>query len=219
MGISAQRYFYSHCSIFFYDKNKKKSESCRLTKNGNTASLYHYVLFTYDVVGQKKAPSIYKEAHYFTQKRRRTVMKRSLVIIMCVSLVAGTAFGEEKQALTTQKEKLSYAIGIDMGTSLKKNAIDVDPNIVYKGIKDALSGGTRLMTDQELKDTIQTAQKELMAKQQQKMKDLAEKNKKEGEEFLAANKKKPGVKTLPSGSRSIKSLQRERARCPRQQIR
>lgn len=126
-------------------------------------------------------------------------MKRSLVIIMCLSLAAGTAFGAEKQALTTQKEKLSYAIGIDMGTSLKKNAIDVDPDVLFKGIKDALSGGKQLMTEQELKETIQTAQKELAAKQQEKTKVLAEKNKKEGEIFLAENKKKKGVKTLPSG--------------------
>lgn len=126
-------------------------------------------------------------------------MKRSLVIIMCMVLAASTVFAEEKQALTTQKEKLSYAIGIDMGTSLKKNAIDVDPDILFKGIKDALSGGKQLMTEQELKETIQAAQKELMAKQQEKMKALAEKNKKEGEEFLAANKKKKGVKTLPNG--------------------
>jgi FKBP-type peptidyl-prolyl cis-trans isomerase FklB len=118
---------------------------------------------------------------------------------MCVVLAASTAFAEEQQALKTQKEKLSYAIGIDMGTSLKKNAIDVDPDMLFKGIKDALSGGKQLMTEQELKETIQTAQKELMAKQQEKMKALAEKNKKEGEEFLAANKKKPGVKILPSG--------------------
>jgi FKBP-type peptidyl-prolyl cis-trans isomerase FklB len=119
--------------------------------------------------------------------------------MMCAVLAASTAFAEEQQALKTQKEKLSYAIGIDMGTSLKKNAIDVDPDMLFKGIKDALSGGKQLMTEQELKETIQTAQKELMAKQQEKMKALAEKNKKEGEEFLAANKKKPGVKILPSG--------------------
>lgn len=126
-------------------------------------------------------------------------MKRSLVIIMSMLLAAGTAFGEEKQALTTQKEKLSYAIGIDMGTSLKKNAIDVDTDVLFRGIKDALSGGKQLMTEQELKETIQAAQKELAAKQQEKTKALAEKNKKEGEEFLAANKKKKGVKALPSG--------------------
>lgn len=126
-------------------------------------------------------------------------MKGSLVIIMCMVLAAGTAFAGEKQSLTTEKEKLSYAIGIDMGTSLKKNEIDVDPDTLFRGIKDALAGGKQLMTEQELKETIQTAQKELMAKQQEKRKMLAETNKKEGEEFLAANKKKNGVKTLPDG--------------------
>jgi FKBP-type peptidyl-prolyl cis-trans isomerase FklB len=119
--------------------------------------------------------------------------------MMCLVLAAGTAFAEEQHALKTQKEKLSYAIGIDMGSSLKKNAIDVDQDMLFKGIKDALSGGKQLMTEQEIRETIQTAQRELQTRQQEKMKALAEKNKKEGEEFLAANKKKPGVKTLPSG--------------------
>jgi FKBP-type peptidyl-prolyl cis-trans isomerase FklB len=126
-------------------------------------------------------------------------MKRSLVIMMCFVLAAGTTFAAKKPALKTQKDKLSYAIGIDMGTSLKKNAIDVEPDILFRGIKDALSGSKPLMTEQELKETIQTAQKELMAKHQAQRKVLAEKNKKEGEAFLAANKKKKGVKTLPDG--------------------
>ncbi|MDA8423847.1 MAG: FKBP-type peptidyl-prolyl cis-trans isomerase [Nitrospiraceae bacterium] len=126
-------------------------------------------------------------------------MKRSLVIVVCMVLAVGTAFGAEHKPLQTQKEKLSYAIGVNMGTGLKKNAIDVDANVLVKGIKDALSGGTLLLTDQEIQETLQTAQKELQAKQQEKMKTLGEKNKKEGEAFLAANKKKKGVKTLPSG--------------------
>ncbi len=126
-------------------------------------------------------------------------MKRSLVIVVCMVLAVGTAFGAEQKPLQTQKEKLSYAIGVDMGTSLKKNAIDVDTDLLFKGIKDALTGSKQLLTEQELRETIQTAQKELQAKQQEKMKTLGEKNKKEGEAFLAANKKKKGVKTLPSG--------------------
>jgi len=126
-------------------------------------------------------------------------MKKQLLVVLCIVLAAGTVLGEEKQTLKTQKEKLSYAIGIDMGSSLKRNAIDIDADILYKGIKDALAGGTLLLTEQEIKDTIQAAQKELQAKQQAKMKTLGEKNKKEGEAFLAANKKKEGVKTLPSG--------------------
>ena len=126
-------------------------------------------------------------------------MKRSLVIVVCMVLAAGTAFCAEQKPFQTQKEKLSYAIGVDMGTSLKKNAIDVDADVLYRGIKDALSGGTHLLTDQEIRETLQTAQKELQAKQQEKMKTLGDKNKKEGEAFLAANIKKKGVKTLPSG--------------------
>ncbi len=86
-------------------------------------------------------------------------MKRSLVIIMCLVLSAGAALGAEKQELTTKKEKLSYAIGIDMGTSLKKNAIDVDTDTLFRGIKDALTGGKQLMTEQELKETSRRRKK------------------------------------------------------------
>jgi FKBP-type peptidyl-prolyl cis-trans isomerase FklB len=125
-------------------------------------------------------------------------MKRSLAVALCMVLAAGAAFGADKQ-LSSQKEKLSYAIGIDMGSSLKKNGIDVDADILFQGIKDSLTGAKQLMTEQELRETIQTAQKELQARQMEKMKALAEKNKKDGEAFLAENKKKKGVKTTASG--------------------
>ncbi len=55
-----------------------------------------------------------------------------------------------------------------------------------------------LLTDQEMKETMMAFQKE-MAKHAEKRKTLAEKNKKEGEAFLAANKTREGVKTLASG--------------------
>jgi FKBP-type peptidyl-prolyl cis-trans isomerase FklB len=77
--------------------------------------------------------------------------------------------------------------------------IDVDLEILVTGIKDALSGAKPLMTEQEMKETITALQKDLQAKQQEQTKALAEKNKKEGEAFLAENKKKQGVITMPSG--------------------
>ncbi len=86
-----------------------------------------------------------------------------------------------------------------MGGSLKRNSIDVDIDALVKGLKDSLAGGKMLMTEQEQRETLIAFQKEFQAKQQEKMKALAEKNKKEGEAFLEANKKKPGVKVLPSG--------------------
>jgi FKBP-type peptidyl-prolyl cis-trans isomerase FklB len=102
---------------------------------------------------------------------------------------------QEKSDLKNQKEKMSYIIGMDIGNNLKKQSIEIDPNILAKGIRDALAGGKPLLTEQEIRETMAVFQKEMVAKQEE----VAKKNKKEGEAFLAENKKKEGVKTLPSG--------------------
>lgn len=126
-------------------------------------------------------------------------MKLRLGIVLCAVLVTTPVVAAEKQELKTQKDKVSYVIGLDMGNSLKKNMVDVDTEILIRGLKDALSGANPLMTEQEMKETIMALQKDLQAKQQEQAKALAEKNKKEGEAFLAENKKKRGVITMPSG--------------------
>jgi FKBP-type peptidyl-prolyl cis-trans isomerase FklB len=126
-------------------------------------------------------------------------MKLRLAVVMCVMLVASHAMAGEKLELKTQKDKASYAIGMSMGGSLKKNGIEVNSDVLFAGIKDALSGSKPLMTEEEMKDTMTALQKEAQAKQQEQAKAVAEKNKKEGEAFLAANKKKDGVITLKSG--------------------
>lgn len=126
-------------------------------------------------------------------------MKSRLVIILCMALAASPVIAAEKRELKTQKDKVSYAIGLDMGNSLKKNELDVDPNILVQAVKDVLSGGKPLMTEQEARATIMAVQKDMQARQQAKAKDLGEKNKKEGEAFLARNKAKSEVKTLESG--------------------
>jgi FKBP-type peptidyl-prolyl cis-trans isomerase len=102
-------------------------------------------------------------------------------------------------ALTTQKQKFSYAIGMKMGANFKKQSVPVDPAILARGIRDALAGNKTLLTDDEAQAAIQDVQKEMQAKQQEKQKEAAVTNKKEGDAFLAANKGKPGVVTLPSG--------------------
>jgi len=125
-------------------------------------------------------------------------MKSAWIIALSIGILAGQVYAQDA-VLKTQKDKVSYSIGMDIGTTLKKQELDVDPAILARGIRDSMSGQKPLMTDQEMRDTITTFQKEMMAKQQEQTKQMGEKNKKQGEAFLAENKKKEGVKTLPSG--------------------
>jgi len=127
-------------------------------------------------------------------------MKLRFAAVLCSALfMAGSALAADKVELKTEKDKASYAIGMDIGGSLKRNGIEVNSDVLLKGLKDSLAGEKTLMTEQEARETMAALQKELQAKQQEKMKALGEKNKKEGETFLAANKKKDGVITLASG--------------------
>src|SRR3972149_5925564 len=115
-------------------------------------------------------------------------MKSKVIVMLGILFLVSQVNAEEKLVLKNQKEKVSYIIGMDIGGNLKKQSIDIDPNILAKGIQDALGGAKSLLTDQEMQETMVAFQKELM-----------EKHKKQGEDFLAENKKKEGVKTLPSG--------------------
>ncbi|HDL20673.1 MAG TPA: FKBP-type peptidyl-prolyl cis-trans isomerase [Nitrospirae bacterium] len=101
--------------------------------------------------------------------------------------------------LKTQKDKTSYSIGYNIGKNFKSQSIDVDPDVLSRGVRDALTGSKTLMTDEDIKQTLQALQKKVITRQRAASKKLGEKNRKEGEAFLASNKKKKGVKTLPSG--------------------
>jgi FKBP-type peptidyl-prolyl cis-trans isomerase FklB len=101
--------------------------------------------------------------------------------------------------LTTQKDKASYAIGLNIGKGLHRDSVEIDPKVFLRGVEDAMAGGKTLLTDDEMKATMMALQTDLRKKQGEKMQALAVTNKKEGDAFLAANKTKPGVITLPSG--------------------
>jgi FKBP-type peptidyl-prolyl cis-trans isomerase FklB len=106
---------------------------------------------------------------------------------------------QKTPAFKTPKDKLSYAIGMNVGTSLHRESIEVDPNLVRQGLEDALSGRKTLLTEEEARGALGELQGELRKKQQEKMKEAGGANKTQGEAFLAANKGKDGVVTLPSG--------------------
>ncbi len=101
--------------------------------------------------------------------------------------------------LKTEKDKLSYAVGMEMGMGVKSQGIDIDPNLLSQGLKDAISGAKPLMSQEELRTVITGLQEEMRQKQMQAMEAAASENKKTGDAFLADNGKKEGVTTLPSG--------------------
>ena len=102
-------------------------------------------------------------------------------------------------ALTTDKEKASYALGMNIGRGLSKQPVDVDATAVARGLKDALSGGKTLLTDEEAAAALATLQDQVKKATEAKMEEVAAENKKAGDAFLAENKTKEGVVTLPSG--------------------
>src|ERR1700731_1679453 len=122
-------------------------------------------------------------------------MKRFMIIAATLS-VAITAPGENKPSqLKDLKDKVSYSIGLDLGFNFKKQNLELNPDALLAGVKDALSGKQPLLNENEVKETMTALTKEIEDKQ----KALAVQNVKDGEKFLAENKKKEGVKTTASG--------------------
>jgi FKBP-type peptidyl-prolyl cis-trans isomerase FklB len=127
-------------------------------------------------------------------------MKQLLAAALCAALaMSGVALAADAPELKSDKEKLSYSVGMDIGANLKRQSIEVDPELLAKGFKDSYTGGKTLLTEEESREAIQNFQKQMMAKQAEAMKQQAEKNKADGEKFLAENKAKEGVKTTASG--------------------
>jgi len=145
-------------------------------------------------------------------------LKKILAVLAVVGLVASVScFGAKEEpktpdedeatsrgaaqdvVLKDKKAKISYCLGISIGSDLKKQSIDIDLDVFAQGMKDILNEGELLMTDDEIRETMMAFQLEMMAKQQGRMQAQGKKNKEEGEAFLAANAEKEGVTVLPSG--------------------
>jgi FKBP-type peptidyl-prolyl cis-trans isomerase FklB len=115
-------------------------------------------------------------------------MKLRLIVVLGVLFLVSQVQAQENLVLKNQKDKVSYIIGMNIGNDLKRQSIDINPKILAEGVQQALAGSKPLLTEQEIQETMMAFQKEMMAKQKER-----------GDAFLAENKKKEGVKTLPSG--------------------
>jgi FKBP-type peptidyl-prolyl cis-trans isomerase FklB len=135
----------------------------------------------------------------FSIKLRGSFMKKLIAAVLLLSLFGGAVLAQNKVTPKTQKEKVSYSIGVNIGKNMKVQEIAVDQGLLIQGLKDGLNDTKTVMSDKDMEATMNAFQKEMMTKMQAKQKTDGDKNKKEGEAFLAANKKKDGVITLPSG--------------------
>jgi FKBP-type peptidyl-prolyl cis-trans isomerase FklB len=121
-----------------------------------------------------------------------------LVAVLALAF-AGTAPAQDAPELKSPKEKLSYALGMNLGNQFKMQSIEINPDAFVQGLKDTLSGSKALMTEEQARGVISELQKEQAQKQQAQMAALAEKNKAEGQAFLTKNKTAESVVALPSG--------------------
>lgn len=132
-------------------------------------------------------------------------MNKIYLSTLAIALVGITMAGcnEEKTAeapaLTTQEQKVGYAIGAQIGAQLAMTKDDIDSKALVAGLTDAMNGTELKLTDQQMQEAKMAFQKKVQEKAQEEMMKLAEANKAEGEKFLAENKTKEGVVTLPSG--------------------
>lgn len=126
-------------------------------------------------------------------------MKLAKFVMVCLLAITVQLAAQKKPKLETQKDSVSYIIGTEIAKNLKKQGIDVNPDVLSIGFKDAYAGDTLLLSEEQIEKVMVTFQQQMMSKQSERMAQLGEKNKKEGDLFLAANKKKDGVVTLPSG--------------------
>src|SRR5438132_6324377 len=118
------------------------------------------------------------------------------VTTIAICLLTLAAFAEEKSfELKDNKDKASYSIGLNIGSNLKRQGIDLNTDAMLAGMKDALSGRKPLLNDDEVREAMMSLEKDM----QQKQAAAGQKNAAEGEKFLAENKAKPGVKATASG--------------------
>ena len=126
--------------------------------------------------------------------------------------VLGVAFlnaqvgAQETQVFKTHKDEISYVAGVEMARTIKAQGMEVNTDLFIKGLQDELSGGKLLLSDDEIRKASAMFHAELRRKQNETREKLAletrmaaEDNKKKGEAFLAENRTKEGVVTLPSG--------------------
>jgi len=126
-------------------------------------------------------------------------MKYVLAVCLSVGFLFSVCHAAEKSAMKAQKDKESYSLGYRFGQNLKYQRLDINLEVYTSGIRDALAGTDPQLSQEEMQKTVLEVQKRVVAARQKELKEMGEKNLAAGKAFMEENKKKEGIKTLPSG--------------------
>lgn len=124
---------------------------------------------------------------------------RLIVAGLVAAMFIGSFAACGAMTLENEKDKTSYSVGFQIGSDFAEQSLDINPDVFLQGIKDAMAKTEPLMSPEDMQATLKELKKKIVAAMEQKRKETAERNLKDGETFLAENKTKEGVVTLPSG--------------------
>ena len=127
------------------------------------------------------------------------MLQRKVIFLVSVILATSQAWAEDKLELKTDKDKLSYSIGVSVGKNFKRDGTEVDLDLMIKGFKAGLAGDKSIMSDREIQQIMGSYQMELRKQAMARNQVAVQENKKKGDAFLAENKAKKGVVTADNG--------------------
>jgi FKBP-type peptidyl-prolyl cis-trans isomerase len=128
------------------------------------------------------------------------IMKKFCVtVIAVIAALAATAQAADRPELKSEKDRVSYSIGLEVARNFKKNSVDFDPSMVMQGMSDGVAGERPLLSEKDFRRVIAEFQNQVRQKMAANMRVLTTENRKKAEEFLQANKSRDGVTTLAGG--------------------
>lgn len=118
---------------------------------------------------------------------------------LCLVFNSASSSAADEMKLTEEKDKVSYSLGYQIGSDMKRQEVEINPQLLLQGVQHGAGEVDPLMSDDEMRQTLIALKQKVVAQQQQKAQEMKEENLRKGQDFLAANKTREGVVALPSG--------------------
>lgn len=127
-------------------------------------------------------------------------MKYPLIAFFNLIVLSTACWAGDKPQLQDEKDKINYSVGYQVGSDLKRQGVELNATALVQGVQDAVDASANpLLTVEEMQKVLVELKSKIDARQEKEKKITIESYRGEGRDFLAANAKKEGVVSLPSG--------------------